>query len=93
MSGAGGYLLSHLGFAAAVIGMARRAVIGPVRPRVRQDFRGVAGGVRLLTRAGWHGHGARAARSPSLQNTRRLTSAEAVRTHQEYAARENDYGK
>src|SRR5579859_904462 len=86
------HVFSHLGFAAAVIGMAGSAVIGPMRSRVRYNFRRIAGRVYLLSCAGWHGHRARTARGPSLQGARLLTGAETMRTHQEYAAAKDDDG-
>jgi len=62
-------------------------------PRVRQHFWRIAGGIGLIFRSGWHGHGARASRGPSLQGAWLLPCAEAVRAYQEYATAESDNGE
>ena len=56
-----------------------------------EGMKNIAGGVRLLTRASWHGHGACAARGPSIQcalrSGSRLATSQAKKLADQIAAR------
>ena len=85
MSGAGGYVFSHRRLAAAVVRMAHRAVIGPMRSRLGLHLRRVFYRISECARAGGNGCGSDLAREPTFDCAGRLIGAESVGAHHKHA--------